>query len=498
MRHYLGIAAALGAALQQIPAQQHAHPEQERLGVVHFPTSCAPAAAPRFDRAIALLHSFEFSSAIRGFESVLASDSTCAMAWWGIAMSRWSNPMVPNIRPAPVLERGLQAAQTAARLAARASERERGYIAAVAELYADPKGRTQRERVLAYERAMAGLAERHPSDTEARIFHAIAIVQAAQPSDKTYADQLRAGAILERLFATSPDHPGLAHYIIHAYDVPALAGRAADAARRYADIAPSAAHALHMPSHTFTRVGLWKESVGTNLRSMDAALRESCLAEALHAADYAVYANMQQRLDSATRVILHQLPSLAARFDPTAVCGAAPGFAGLFALAAMPARYALERRAWAEAAALVPRTTAFPFTDAVTWFARALGAARLGDTTHVRIARDSLAAMRARLAASGEAYWAEQVAIQHLGAEAWLLFASNRRAEALVKMREAADREDLTEKPAVSPGPLAPARELLADMLAGMGRTAEARVEYEAALRREPGRYWSRVGAGRS
>jgi hypothetical protein len=417
------------------------------------------------------------------------------MAWWGIALSEWSNPMTPNIRPPAVIERGRVAATNAARFAPRASERERGYIAAVNELYAGAPARTQRERVVAYERAMSALAAQHPSDNEAAIFHAIAIVQAASPADKTYAEQLRAGAILEKLFAAHPDHPGLAHYIIHSYDVPALAGRAAEAARRYADIAPSAAHALHMPSHTFTRVGLWKESIATNQRSFDAALSTSCLAEALHAADYAVYGNLQLRQDSATRVILAQLPAIAARFDPTAVCGAAPGFAGLFALAAMPARYALERRAWAEAAALAPRTSAFPFTDAVTWFARALGAARLGDTSAVRIARDSLGAMRARLVAMSEPYWAEQVAIQHLGAEAWLLFASNRREDALVKMREAASREDLTEKPAVSPGPLAPARELLADMLAEMGRSAEARAEYEAALKREPNRYWSRVGA---
>ena len=496
MRPHLVIAATLAVALPQLPAQQHAHPAPERLGAVHFQTSCAPAVTPRFDRAIALLHSFEFGAAIRGFQEVLAADSTCAMAWWGIALSTWSNPMTPNVRPAAVLERGLQAAQHAARLGARASERERGYIAAVNELYADAAKRDQRQRVVAYERAMAALAANQPTDDEAKIFHAIAIVQAASPTDKTYADQLRAGAILERLFAANTDHPGRAHYIIHSYDVPALAGRAADAARRYADIAPSAAHALHMPSHTFTRVGLWKESIATNQRSYDAALGTSCLAEALHAADYAVYANLQLRQEADARAIMDKAPAIAARLDPNAVCGAAPGSAGLFAAAAIPARYALERRAWAEAAALVPRTTAFPFTDAVTWFARALGAARLGDTAHVRVARDSLTAMRDRLTSAGEGYWAEQVAIQQLGADAWLLFATGRREDALVRMREAADREDRTEKPAVSPGPLAPARELLADMLAAMGRTAEARVEYQAALKREPGRYWSRVGAG--
>ena len=477
-------------------AQDHPHPPADGLGTVRFETSCDPSVAPQFDRAVALLHSFEFGAALRAFDAVQRADSTCAMAHWGIALARWSNPMSAGNRAPAQLADGRRAVDAARRLAARASERERGYVAAVSQLYADADRRSQGERVLAYERAMAALAAANPSDDEAKIFHAIALVQAASPTDKTYANQLRAGATLERLFAASPDHPGLAHYIIHSYDVPALASRAADAARRYANIAPSAAHALHMPSHTFTRVGMWDESIATNLRSMDAALRMSCLAEALHAADYAVYANMQLRRDSAVRVILRQLPPIAARFDPTAVCGAAPGSAGLFALAAMPARYALERRAWAEAAALETRTTAFPFADAVTWFARALGAARLGDTSTVRAARDSLSAMHARLVASGETYWAEQVAIQHVGADAWFLFASNRREDAVARMREAASREDLTEKPAVSPGPLAPARELLADMLAAMGRSAEARGEYQAALKREPGRYWSRVGAG--
>ena len=496
-------AAALVAALQPLSAQhEHPTPANERLGAVDFPTSCAPGVKPTFNRAVALLHSFQFRDAIRGFESVLASDSTCAMAWWGIALSRWGTPMAPSIRPRPVLESGLQAARRASALATRATERERGFINAVAQLYDGFEQRNQQVRVNAYERAMADAARNgDPRDSgarEAMIFHAIAEVQAASPTDKTYANQLRAGATLERLFAQQPDHPGLAHYIIHSYDYPALAERAALAARRYADIAPSAAHALHMPSHTFTRVGMWNESVATNLRSMEAALRDASLAEALHAADYAVYGYLQTRSDSAAHAILLQLPALSARFDPAAVTGAAPGSAGLFALAAIPARYALERRAWREAAALQPRTTAFPYTDALTWFARALGAGRLGDTAGVRVARDSLAAMRARLTSAGEGYWAEQVAIQELAAEAWLHFASGRHADALAKMREAATREDATEKAAVTPGPLAPARELLADMLMELNRPREALGEYQAALTREPNRYWTLSGAARA
>jgi hypothetical protein len=490
------IAAHMGA--NRIAAQEHPHQRPEKLGTVHFETSCAPAVAPQFDRAIALLHSFEFGSSSRAFEEVLAGDSTCAMAWWGIALSRWTNPMVPSLRPAALLERGRAAADSASRHGASATERERAYIAAVAQLFADHQQRDQRTRVLAYERAMADVAARYPADTEARIFYAIALAGSASPTDKTYANQLKAGALLEELFARQPDHPGLAHYIIHSYDVPALAGRAASAARRYADIAPSAAHALHMPSHTFTRVGMWDASVATNLRSKEAATRDASIAEALHAADYAVYAYLQMRRDSAAQAIVLELPTLAARFDPNRVTGAAPGSAGVFALAAIPARYALERRDWAAAAALPPVTTAFPYAEAITHFARALGAAHVGDVARARTSIDSLSAFRERLVASKESYWAEQVAIQHLGAEAWLDLKSGRRVGALAKMREAAIREDATEKAAVTPGPLAPARELLGDMLLEIGRPREALAEYRAALTREPNRYRSLLGASRA
>jgi hypothetical protein len=483
-----------------LPAQEHPHPArgQEKLGTVHFPTSCAPRVAPTFDRAIALLHSFEFGASIAAFEQVLAADSTCAMAWWGIALSRWLNPMTPNIRPAAQLERGRQAAEAGARVAARATERERGYLAAVAKLYADHERLDQRARLLAYEAAMSTLSAAHPDDLEARIFHAISLAASALPTDKTYANQLRAGAMLEDMFARQPDHPGLAHYIIHSYDYPALASRAARAAQRYADIAPSAAHALHMPSHTFTRVGLWHESVATNRRSMEEALRTGSIAEALHAMDYAVYANLQMRRESEARALLDTIDDVAARFNVNAVTGAAPGSAGVFALAAMPARWALERDAWSEAAALTPRASAFPYTEAMTYLARSIGAARLGDHQRAREAADSLDAIRARLIATREAYWAEQVAIQHLSAAAWVAFARGRTDSALALLRQAATREDATEKAAVTPGPLAPAREQLADMLYERKRYAEALVEYRTALTREQNRYRSLRGAMRA
>ena len=476
-------------------AQDHAQHAgtDERLGTVHFSTSCRPEVARRFDRAVALLHSFEFRAAIRGFDDILTTDSTCAMAHWGLALSRWTNPTAPTNRPPALLARGRLAIDAAGRLAA--TPRERGYIAAVAQLYADYEHVDQRMRVLAYERTMADLVGRFPADTEAKIFYALSLVAAAPPTDKSYTRQLRAGALLESLWVAQPNHPGLAHYIIHSYDVPALAPQAAAAARRYAEIAPAAAHALHMPSHTFTRLGQWEPSVRANRLSAEAALRDSSLAELLHASDYLVYAYLQTRHDSGAKAVLDGLPVLAARFDPGAVTGAAPGWAGVFALAAIPARYALERRAWTEAASLPPVSSAFPYTEAMTYFARALGAAHLGHVPEARAAADSLTVIRARLLASAEPYWAEQVAIQALIARGWLALAEGSTADALAQMREAAAREDATEKSAVTPGPLAPARELLGDLLMALGRPADALAEYRRTIAKEPGRFRSVDGA---
>jgi hypothetical protein len=472
-------------------SQEHEHLQgspTEKLGTVHFATSCSPKVGPSFDRAVALLHSFEFGASIRGFNEVLATDSTCAMAYWGIALSRWTNPMAAGNRSVAQLQQGKQAVDAAMRLGDHASERERGYIHAVGQLYDDFEHKDQRTRVVAYSNAMNELAMRQPADTEAMIFYAISLTAAAPPTDKTYANQLKAGAILESLWAKQPNHPGIAHYIIHTYDYPALADRARAAAERYATIAPSAAHALHMPSHTFTRVGMWQESIDANNRSMKVALSTGSIAETLHAADYAMYADLQMGRESDAKAILDGLPALAARFDVNAITGAAPGSAGVFALAAIPARWVLERNAWAEAAALEPKASAYPYTEAMTYFARALGASHTGDLPKAKASIDSLASIQQHLSAKGEGYWAEQVAIQQIEAQAWLDLAEHRENDALMHMREATAREDATEKSAVTPGPLAPARELLGDMLIQLHRPAEAVVEYRATLQKEPNR----------
>lgn len=482
----------------QALAQGHDHPSPsgEQIGTVHFATSCAPAVAAPFDRAVTYLHSFEFGAAIKGFSDVLAVDSTCAMADWGIALSRWTNPMAAGLRSPASLAQGQAASNQATRLAVNhATDRERMYIGAVATLYSDYERQPQAARVLAYEKAMAHVAAANPADTEAKIFYAIALVASAPPTDKTYANQLKAGAMLEALWAKQPNHPGLAHYIIHAYDVPALADHAEAAANRYADIAPSAAHALHMPSHTFTRVGEWQKSVNTNLRSIEAARAEGAYGELLHASDYAEYAYLQMRQDSAAKKIVDGLPAIVAKFDPRAITGAASGGAGIFALAAIPARYALERREWKEAAALVPNVTMLRYADAMTHLARALGAAHTGALAIARASTDSLDAIRAQLIRAGDAYWAEQVSIEAFEARAAVKMAEGHTDDALAIMREAVMREDATEKNAVTPGPLIPAHELLGDMLAEAKLPKDAVVEYGKSLAKDPNRYRSMFGA---
>jgi tetratricopeptide (TPR) repeat protein len=476
---------------------EHAVAAGEKLGTVRFATSCAPSVAADFDRGVALLHSFEFRAAIESFTGVLQSDAACTMAYWGIAMAYWGNPF-GGVRSTAALEQGL-AAVAQARATGSPTPRERAYVEAVAALFEDHSAVSQRERVVAYEKRMEAVAQANPQDLEATIFYALAVNQTALPTDKTYAPQLKAAGILEPLFERYADHPGLAHYIIHAYDHPPLAARALAAARRYAAIAPSAPHALHMPSHTFTRVGSWKESAETNRASEESALRQGVATEALHAMDYQVYAYLQMAQDNAARAVIERLAAAAAQFDPGATAGgAAPPMAGFFALAAIPARYALERGAWDDAARLEVPAQGTPFTIAIAHFARALGAARGGRPEAAGRDLEQLAALRDQLAEAQDAYWAEQVDIQRRVAAAWVAFAEGRREEALATLRAAADAEDATDKSAVSPGPLAPARELLGEMLHAAGDASGALAELEASMAKEPGRFRGAFAAARA
>ena len=476
-------------------AQDHKHASPEHLGTVAFSTSCGKTAQPQFNRAVALMHSFEFSHAIEAFNSILVSDPACAMAHWGIALSSWGNPFAAGLKAQTQLDKGLKAIESG-RAAAAKTERERAYIEAVAHLYTDTARIDQRSRVVAYEGAMSAVSADYPDDTEATIFYALALAAAADPADKSYARQLKAGAMLEKLFAQYPDHPGLAHYIIHAYDVPPLASRAVEAARRYGQIAPSAPHAQHMPSHIFTRVGYWQDSIDANVAAAASAKSEGQTGEELHTSDYMVYAYLQTAQDRAAQHLVESSTEIFSRFDPKVlISGAAPPVAAYFAHAAIPARYCLERRSWADAAKLEPYPSPFPHTDAITYFARGLGAAHLKDGDTARSAISSLEQLRDKLTSMKEAYWANQVEIQRQEVAAWLAFAQGDRQGAIAAMRAAAQREDLTEKNAVTPGPLTPAREMLGEMLLELKLPAEALKEFEATLTKEPNRFRALYGA---
>jgi hypothetical protein len=500
MKPVIGLALSFAIALATPARAQHEHPAQggDNVGTagVSFQTSCAPVLRQDFNRAVALLHSFWFAQAISAFNGVLEKDPSCAMAHWGIALSRWGNPFA-GLRSAQQITLGHAAIQHA-QTTGSPTPRERAYITAAAALFSNGDASTQRARTVAYEQGMERLVKEFPADMEARIFYALAVNQTALTTDKQYSQQLKAAAILEPLYKEHPKHPGLAHYIIHAYDHPPLAEKALGAARSYASLAPDVPHALHMPSHTFTRVGLWKESIDANRRSAEAARKENATSEELHAMDYQAYAYLQIAQDAAARRVAAEATGAAARLDVNATGVAAPGVAGVYASAAIPARYALERDAWAEAAALTPRITTFPHTDAITHFARALGAARSGNPAAAAPDIERLATLRDALKTMGDAYWAEQVDIQRQVALAWVTFAGPDKARGIEQLRVAAAIEDGTDKSAVSPGPLAPARELLGYMLLEAGRPSEALTEFEATIKKEPNRFRGLYGAARA
>jgi hypothetical protein len=495
-RAFAGCAIALLAASGV--TQEHQHPKSEKLGAVHFATSCNAEAQKEFDRAVALLHSFQFNRAIQGFNAALKMDPACGIAHWGIALSQWSNPFAAGMKDNSQLQAGRESAERG-KAAGVKTKRERAYIAAVACLYSNFESTPEQARLLAYRDAMEVLASKYSGDQEAQIFYALALAAAEEPTDKTYAARLKAGAILEKLFREEPDHPGLAHYIIHTYDVPPLAGKALVAARRYSDIAPDAPHALHMPSHTFTRVGYWQNSIDSNRAAAAASRREGQTAEELHASDYQVYAYLQTAQDEAARKVLEALPEIASRFDPkVVVSGAAGPDAGYFALAAIPARYAVERRDWQRATELQPRETPFPYTDAITWFARGIAAARLHDAAKAQASVAALQDIRARLEKAKEGYWAGQAEIQRLEVNAWSSLAEGHKDLALTMMKSAAEMEDATDKKAITPGPLAPARELFGEMLLEINQPAQALEQFEATLKKEPNRFRALHGAARA
>jgi Tfp pilus assembly protein PilF len=477
------VAATFAAAIVPSAAAQEA--AEQRLGAVHFETSCNETAQRRFDRGMRYQHSFWYSASKDIFEEVLKADPSCAIAYWGIAQSLLLNPF--GVPPAANLAEGLAALEKAKAIGAK-TPRENEFIAALAAFYTDYDKVDHRTRVGRYLKAMEALAQRYPQDDEAQIYYALALDVAASPADKTYANQLKAAAILEGIFKRQPQHPGVAHYLIHSYDYPPIADKGLDAARSYSKIAPSAPHAQHMPSHIFTRVGYWKDSIAANQASVRAAKAEKGYGDQLHGQDYMVYAYLQLAQDKAARAVIDEM---AASTGPDA-----PGSS--FALAASPVRYVVERGDWSGAAELAVRPTKFPHVAAITHFARALGAARAGKPEAAPADIAKLAELRDKLREAKDAYWAEQVDIQWQIANAWLLNAQGKQDEALKAAAAAADAEDKTEKAPVTPGPIAPARELLGAMLLERGMAKEALAAFEATLTKEPHRLGATLGAAKA
>jgi Tfp pilus assembly protein PilF len=481
----LAAAAAAGALLvQPIRAQDDT---ETQFGTVHFATSCNETAQRRFDRAMRYQHSFWYRASKEIFEDVLKADEGCAIAYWGIALSLLYNPHSPPT--AANLPLGLAALQKGKAVGAK-SQRERDFIDALLVLYTDYDKVDHRTRVQAYLKAMEQVAQRYPDDDEAQIYYALTLNVAASPADKTYAYQLKGAAILEKIFQRQPRHPGVAHYLIHLYDYPAIADKGLDAARRYAKIAPAAPHAQHMPSHIFTRVGYWQESITSNTGSARAATEGKDFDEQMHAMDYMVYAHLQLAQDAKARAVVDDIGKVAG-FNPNVIIGP-------YALAASAARYMLERGDWKGAAALEVRPSKFPHVDAITYFARALGAARSGAPEAAKADIARLAELRDKLREAKDAYWAEQVDIQWQIAQAWLLYAEANHDAALKAMSAAADAEDKTEKHVVTPGVPTPAREFYGAMLLDRGMTKEALVAFEATLKKEPNRLGALSGAARA
>jgi len=488
MMTFSRLAAALTIATVGCPVAATAQDAaDQQLGAVHFETSCNEVAQRRFDRAIRYQHSFWYSAARGIFEEVANADPGCAMAYWGVALTRLDNPHGPI--PEPNRAPGLAAIEKAKAVGAK-TERERDYIDALALMYVDYDKLTHGQRIRAYLQAMEKLAAKYPNDDEAQIAYAITLNTSASPADKSYAQQLKGAAILEPIWKRQPQHPGVAHYLIHLYDYPAIADKGLNAAQLYAKIAPGAPHAQHMPSHIFTRVGYWKESIDSNAASVKAAKADKEFGDQLHGQDYMVYAYLQRGEDQQARAVIDDM--IATASANLNVRGAA------FALAASPARYAIERNDWSTAADLPVRPSPFAFVPAITHFARALGAVRSGKMEAAKADVAKLAELRDKLRADKDAYWAEQVDIQWQVANAWVLNAEGTHDEALKAMSAAADAEDKTEKAPVTPGPLAPARELYGEMLLERGMAKEALAAFEATKAKEPNRFRGFLGAARA
>jgi len=474
-------------------AHHHALTEQE-VGSVQFSTSCSNDVAQDFNRAIALLHSFQYEKTRETFTRITSRDPACAMAYWGIAMSHyhglWDNGDAAAGRAA------LRKAQEMSVSNSKITQREHSYIDALSEVYKED-GKDKTVHAQAFEQKMAAMQAAFPDDTEAAIFHALSLAITAPKTDKTFANQRKCGEILEPIFVRNPHHPGVAHYIIHCYDNPALAEQGLNAARLYAKIAPVSAHANHMPSHIFTRIGSWDESIRSNIRSAEIATSDEAASQngeardqRLHAMDYLEYAYLQSGRAPQAKAVLDEMTSL----KPW------PGLTltGNYAIAAIPARYALERGDWEAAGSLQPPADAVPWAaQAITWMAVGIGSARSGNPVKATQAEHVLAQLR-DAAAPQSKYWSDQIEVQRREVAAWIAEKSSSPDDAISTMRSAAELEESMDKHAVTPGPVIPAREMLAELLLGHGRARESLQEYQAVLKVAPNRFNALAGAAKA
>ncbi len=463
--------------------ETHSHPPPEKLGTVTFPISCTPAVQQQFNRGVALLHSFAYTAANDAFQGVAKLDPQCAMAHWGVAMTYFHQLWDPPLSPSTAIAQ--QEIQQAKQIST-STERERQFIHALSLIY-QGDAVPYRTRASNYEQAMSDLASQNRSDVEAQVFYALALLANASPSDKSHAKQKQAADLLEPLDRKYPEHPGIPHYLIHAYDNAELAPRGLPAARAYSHIAPSAPHALHMPSHIFTRLGLWDDSIASNLAAKEAAHQQGDTGEELHAMDYLVYAYLQNGSDQDAAQVIQQLknmPELNAR-----------DFKIAYAATAIPIRYVVERSQWADAAAIVAPTAAPPHVIAIAVWSRGLGLARTGHTAEARAQIVRLRQLEDQLRTAGNDYWATQVAILAREVTAWSAQADGRPDEATASMRSAANEEDGIEKLPVTPGPIVPAREQLGYLLLEQHQPNLAVAEFKTALANAPGRRGALNGA---
>jgi len=489
------LAILLSSASPRLAAQEHHHElSAEEVGSVQFATSCSKSVELSFDRAVALLHSFQYEQARQAFEGVSKQDATCAMAQWGVAMSHyhglWKNGDTAAGRLA------LKNAQQLATSNTATTNREKAYIDALAEVYAEG-GKDAPSYDRAFEKKMGELQAAYPNDDEAAIFHALTLSITASKTDKTFANQRRCGEILEPIFQKRPHHPGVAHYIIHCYDNAALAEKGLPAARMYAKIAPASAHANHMPSHLFTRVGSWDESISSNIKSAQLAAADEPTSkngeardQHLHAMDYLEYAYLQSGRVKQAMVVLDEMNALRPVSGLT--------LTGDYALAAIPARAAIELGNWQQASALTVRKGAVPWAEAITWAAIGEGSARAGNLDRAASAEQMLATLRDTTSKLNNVYWANQIEVQRREVSAWMAEKAGNKTDAVSKMRSAVELEESMDKDAVTPGAITPAREMLAELYSLENQPKESLAEYEAVLKVAPNRFSAVYGAARA